>query len=96
MTSICPICSKKKLHKYYYVYSYEKKRISGEDFIGNGGLWNWCSSCKHYEHFSSAIPSWWIGKTESLDIDEKKLKSKPEEIERALKEKNIKTGISKR
>lgn len=45
----CPICSNDKAHLYF--------NSRGLDKIG--GIWIWCSACKHYFHGSIMPPAWW-------------------------------------
>ncbi len=51
---ICPICGEKEAHLYFHRYTDDDK----------GGMWTWCSSCKHSAHTMFKIPKWWA----NLDI----------------------------
>lgn len=46
---ICPICGEKEAHIYFHKYIDEVR----------GGMWVWCSSCKHSAHTMFKIPTWW-------------------------------------
>jgi len=77
----CPICGSINLHKYYQLGRRVEKVINGNKFIGHGGLWQWCSSCYHYEHLSAFVPEWWH---DTLEINEEFLTAEPEILEKAL------------
>lgn len=66
---ICPICGEKEGHMYFH-----RNKI-GED---KGGMWTWCSSCRHSAHALFRIPKWWINLKE---IDFEKLTSYPDYLE---------------
>jgi hypothetical protein len=45
----CPICSTADAHVYY--------NARGKNKLG--GVWVWCSACRHYFHGSTFPPEWW-------------------------------------
>ena len=45
---ICPVCSTKSAHIYFYRFNDYK-----------GGFWSWCSDCKSYIHCQCRIPEQW-------------------------------------
>ncbi|MDE5907128.1 MAG: hypothetical protein K2H52_00020 [Lachnospiraceae bacterium] len=47
---ICPICGKREGHLYFHKYN------SNENA---GGMWTWCSACKHSAHARFKLPEWW-------------------------------------
>jgi hypothetical protein len=49
--------------------------------LGRGGLWEWCSGCHTYAHYSAMVPEWW---TCSLAVNESLLAPEPELLEAAL------------
>ena len=56
---LCPMCSSPSLHHWFdkprpFAEGYER-----DGFRGHGSLWEWCSSCHTYEHYSVLVPSWW-------------------------------------
>jgi hypothetical protein len=57
--ALCPICAKRGLHKYYDINKENFRVIRGEQFRGEGSLWEWCEYCHHYEHLSVYVPSSW-------------------------------------
>lgn len=78
LTAACPVCNKKTLHQYYTVGRYENTESRGVRYIGTGSLWEWCSSCYCYAHYSALVPSFWQDK---LEVDEAKLTPLPELLE---------------
>lgn len=65
----CPICFSMTLRHYY---------------DGKRGLWQWCSSCRRYEHSQSFTPDWWHWE---LEYDRSELTAEPELLERAFSNK---------
>ncbi|MDE7247321.1 MAG: hypothetical protein K2N43_05495, partial [Lachnospiraceae bacterium] len=47
---VCPICGKREGHFYFHRY---------EDGKEPGGLWVWCSACRHSAHSRYRVPEWW-------------------------------------
>ena len=66
---ICPVCGEKDAHIYIHRHSFESQR---------GGLWLWCSSCRHSSHSSYRTPLWWKN-LNSINTD--KLVSLPDYLE---------------
>lgn len=64
----CPSCGASTLHRYF--------QRSG----ARGALWEWCSSCRVYEHFSAVVPEWW---SSDLDLTGLTLTAEPEALEMA-------------
>ena len=52
-SELCPSCHVSPLRFFYWRHGGMGKRPGG-------GSWIWCSSCRHYMHFSCAVPDWWI------------------------------------
>lgn len=79
LSNSCPICNSKSLHRYYH------KNNTGNEILYNdrGAEWQWCSSCRHYEHLEGVVPNWW---SHDLHIDGNKLSHVPEIIDRAYKD----------
>lgn len=67
---ICPICKERDGHLYYHRYK------DNEDI---GGVWTWCSACKHSAHARFKIPEWW-NNIEIIDFQE--LASHPDYLEK--------------
>lgn len=66
---LCPICGKKEGHLYFHRYENEIA----------GGMWTWCSACKHSTHSRFRLPDWW----KNLEtIDCQKLASLPDYLEK--------------
>ncbi len=74
----CPVCNQQTLHRYYHLHRSESNVNPG--FVGRGGLWEWCSSCLSFEHYSSRVPDWWSC---PFLVDEANLYAIPETIEAA-------------
>ncbi len=66
----CPICGEKQGHLYFHKYA---------DNESIGGVWTWCSACKHCAHARYRLPEWW----KNLEvIDFHKLASCPDYLEK--------------
>ena len=65
---ICPICGKKEGHIFFY------RHEEGE----RGGMWTWCSACRHRAHSLMRLPKWWVN---LKGLDEKKFINYPEYLE---------------
>ncbi len=78
----CPICGNRTLHLFYQILRPVDKTIGGNLFVAEGGLWEWCGTCRHYEHLSALVPEWWSC---DLAIDISKLTAEPEAIEQAIR-----------
>lgn len=65
----CPICGKREGHLYFHRY---KNEVAG-------GMWIWCSACKHSMHSRFRLPDWWIN-LETIDFQE--LASHPDYLEK--------------
>jgi hypothetical protein len=59
LSALCPICGAQTLHHWYHLHRRELKMIENQRFVGRGGLWEWCSTCGSYEHYSASVPDWW-------------------------------------
>jgi hypothetical protein len=70
----CPICGNRSLHRYYYP---QRSKVKPQLNI-TGALWEWCSACKRYQHYSCRVPEYWV---EPFAVDEKKLTASPAHIE---------------
>lgn len=83
LSSPCPICGQAELYRYYDLNEEDYKEIEGIMFRGWGSLWEWCRSCRHYEHMSSRVPEKW---RHTLPVDRSMLRHHPDAIDRALSE----------
>jgi hypothetical protein len=52
------------------------------EYVGDGGLWEWCSSCYSYIHAMAAVPEWWSEPT--LEFDPVSVRHTPAAFETAL------------
>ena len=82
----CPICDLKQLHRYYDSCNNIHRIIDGNNFIGTGDLWEWCSSCYHFSRCYAAIPDWWNC---HLEIDQSETCRTPEFLEIAIRKKSL-------
>lgn len=76
----CPVCGSCSLHRWYDLNRERVTEFEGKKFIGGGGLWEWCSACRCYEHYSARIPEWWVC---SLKVDASMLTHDPAAVEAA-------------
>jgi hypothetical protein len=79
----CPVCGQCTLHKYYHLARVEPRELRGRSFQGQGSYWEWCSSCRSYEHMSGYVPDWWIEKP--LLVNHSDLTAIPDLLDAALK-----------
>ena len=69
----CPICGQSEVHIYFNRHKTSKI----------GGVWVWCSSCRHYTHGTYLIPQWWDNYS---NIIEKELTHAPDVLEKVKNE----------
>lgn len=82
----CPICGAVALHRWYQIGNPIDRVIEGRRFIATGALWEWCSSCRHFEHYSCLVPDWWSC---NLEVDVKNLTAFPTAIEETMKARDL-------
>ena len=80
--SACPICGLTELYRYYALERLEPRMIEGVMFKGRGSLWQWCSACHSFEHYSAYVPLWWS--FELPQLDHAKLTAIPDMIDNAI------------
>jgi hypothetical protein len=81
LSTPCPICSAVALHRWYQVGKPIHRVIKGKRFVATGGLWEWCSSCYCFQHYSGLVPDWWSC---DLWVNVQKLTALPTAIEEAI------------
>jgi hypothetical protein len=80
LSAPCPICGAIALHRWYQAH----RPIDDQPgFVARGGLWEWCSACRSFEHYSALVPDWWSC---ALLVDTKGLTPYPTTIEEAIKQ----------
>jgi hypothetical protein len=52
-------CETNRYHRWYQIGESIDRVIEGREFVATGGLWEWCSSCHCFEHYSGLVPEWW-------------------------------------
>ncbi len=67
LSAPCPICGNKTLRRFYSLMKVKPREIEGEIYVGPGSYWEWCSSCRAFEHFSGLVPAWWDFDLPNLD-----------------------------
>ncbi|MEO3974223.1 hypothetical protein AAFN69_10150 [Streptomyces sp. CAU 1734] len=56
----CPVCGNTGLHRWYLLENARPRKYDGIEFAGRGRLWEWCDSCRTFEHYpDGSVPSWW-------------------------------------
>jgi hypothetical protein len=78
----CPVCGARSLKQYYHLVHKEPKVLRSNEFRGRGSCWEWCSSCRSYEHMDGLVPVWWH--EEPLDVDHFKLTPIPDMLDEAI------------
>lgn len=86
LSAPCPICGVAALHRWYQIGEPIDRVIEGRKFVATGGLWEWCSNCHSFEHYSGLVPDWWSC---DLEVDVKELTAIPIAIEEARKAQNF-------
>jgi hypothetical protein len=81
LSAACPVCGAFTLHRYFGRPGGTVLPDMAHDFLGKAGLWEWCSSCLSFEHYSALVPRWWAG---SLPVDDAKLTALPDQLDEAL------------
>jgi hypothetical protein len=81
----CPICGARALHRYYQVGRPIERMSRGERFVAQGALWEWCSCCRAFEHYSALVPEWWH---EELAVDESTLTALPDALDEAVRKRS--------
>lgn len=89
LTAPCPVCGSHSLHRWYDLHRKRERVVEGKRFVGDGGLWEWCSACCCYEHYSAAIPEWWSC---DLELDRAHLTHEPSAIEDARRMRKASAG----
>lgn len=79
----CPVCGHRMLHRYYHLAKVEPRELRGKLFQGLGSYWEWCSSCRSYEHMHGFVPDWWQEKP--LAVNHAELTVTPGILDAALK-----------
>lgn len=79
LATSCPICGERSLCRYWGSASTQG---ASPGFAGRGALWEWCSSCCSYEHYSGLVPEWW----QAIPLStEHRFTAEPEEVEQSLR-----------
>ena len=82
LDSTCPVCGARTLHRWFHLATPKPVVTAGRRWLGRGGEWQWCSTCKSFEHSSGLVPDWW---KDPLRVDATQLMSDPDVIEEARK-----------
>ena len=81
----CPICGARRLHRFYQSGRALRRESGGERFVAHGACWEWCSSCRTFEHYSALVPEWWRS---DLTVNESELTALPDALESAVQRKS--------
>lgn len=81
-SSACPVCGEITLHRYFSLEKLQPRVIREVRYKGPGSYWEWCSSCRSFEHMSGYVPFWW--NFDIPGIDRSKLTAIPDLIDRAM------------
>jgi hypothetical protein len=82
LSGSCPVCGEVALHRWYQIGEPIHRVIEGRKYVAKGGLWEWCSGCHCFEHYSALVPDWWSC---DLEVETAKLAALPIAIEDARK-----------
>lgn len=81
----CPVCGAAELHRWFHLDQKQPTEALGRRWRGSGSQWQWCSSCRSYEHSSGLVPDWWQSE---LVVDVGRLRHDPQPLEEARREHN--------
>ncbi|WP_157978441.1 MULTISPECIES: hypothetical protein [Nocardia] len=57
----CPVCGSATLHRWYVQEDSDATVLHGVLYKGRGRLWEWCSTCRTFEHLMDGfVPAWWV------------------------------------
>lgn len=77
----CPVCGSRTLHQWYMQDDTDAKVLRGVRYKGRGRLWEWCSTCRTFEHYRDGfVPVWWM---EPYHVEPGHLRYDPGPIEAA-------------
>ncbi len=82
LSASCPVCGQRTLHRYYALERAAPRELRGAAYQGPGSYWEWCSSCRSFEHMSGYVPAWW--QVEPLAIDHARLTAVPDLLDEVL------------
>lgn len=80
LSAPCPVCQMLSLHHWYQIGTPIDRVVAGRKLIATGALWEWCSNCHSFAHYSCFVPDWWSC---DLEVDVDKLTALPIAIEKA-------------
>lgn len=80
LSQSCPICDAKTLHRWYISGQPIDVVQNGIKYVARGALWEWCSTCGSYMHYSAKVPEFW-NPPSNFQIDKNELGVVPWAIE---------------
>ncbi|EPF4820954.1 hypothetical protein [Escherichia albertii] len=83
LSTACPVCGDTELYRYYSLVKTQPCLLGGIMYKGPGSYWEWCGSCRSYEHMSGYVPISWA--VELSGIDHSKLTAIPDMIDTAMR-----------
>jgi hypothetical protein len=84
----CPVCQSKTLHRWYMIGQQPRDLFISKYGVkshASGALWEWCSMCGSYAHYSARVPDFWSPPSD-FHVDTSKLRTLPWIIEDARQE----------
>lgn len=77
----CPVCGVPSLHRWYVLDDDDARVLRGARYLGHGRLWEWCATCRTYEHYRDGfVPEWWKA---PFAVDPELLRYDPGPVEEA-------------
>lgn len=55
----CPVCGARTLYRWFNLHRPMRIEEFGRTWSGKGGEWEWCRTCRSYQHTSGLVPDWW-------------------------------------
>jgi hypothetical protein len=74
----CPVCSAASLHRWFSIRRARPSQLFGRSWQGDGGQWQWCSTCHSYTHTSGLVPMWWQA---PFEVPRSELRADPDLLE---------------
>lgn len=82
LANACPVCSAETLCRYYALGRLQLRVIGGKKYLGPGSYWEWCSTCRSFEHMSGFVPEWWT--VEPVNLNHSGLGVMPYELDELI------------
>lgn len=80
----CPVCKAPTLRRYFYLGRVDPLQVNGIAYQGRGSLWEWCATCRSFEHAQALVPLSWTAAP--LQVDHAQLTPVPDLLDALIGE----------